>query len=330
MAGKFGSSFASQVTTCRFADGRWSRPGLSALANLELHPAAHVLHYASTCFEGLKAYRHDDGAVRIFRLDRHVERMRNSAHQLCLPEPGTEMLDGMIRELVSAVRDEVPAYPAALYLRPMLLGMDPNIGSAARPSDEALLCVMASPVGDYFATGDRALRLWVEDKRMRTTPEFGEVKTGGNYAAALRQIRRARERHDVDQVLFCPGGDVQETGAANFLLIDDKRVVTKRLDGSILPGITRASVLDIARDAGYTVEERDISVAEMLAFVADGEAALSGTAAVLAPVGALVHEGGTQLVNGGSLGDNTRRLRDLLTDIQSGRADDRFGWLTEA
>lgn len=329
MAGKFGSTFASQIARSRFRDGQWTQPERASLADLELHPAAHVLHYASTCFEGLKAYRHDDGTVRIFRLDRHVERMRNSARQLCLPEPDAALLHEMITGLVAAVRDEVPDYPAALYLRPVLLGLDPNIGSAARPSDEALLYVMASPVGDYFTAGDRALRLWVETERMRTTPEFGEVKTGGNYAAGLRLIRRARQQHDVDQVLFCPRGDVQETGAANFLLLDDQRVVTKRLDGSILPGVTRASLLEIARDAGYAVEERDLSVAEMLDFVAAGEAALSGTAAVLAPVGALVHEDGTQLVNGGIAGANTQRLQGFLTDIQSGRARDRFGWLTE-
>lgn len=329
MAGKFGSEFASQLATCRYSNGNWAAPERSAMRDFQFHPGAHMLHYGSSCFEGLKAYRHADGAIRIFRLDQHVERMRNSAHLLCLPQPDTALLRDMICELVAALRDEVPPYPAALYLRPVLIGTEANIGSAARPSEEALLYVLASPVGDYFTAGERALRLWVEDTHMRTTPEFGEVKTGGNYAAALRHIRRARAAHDADQVLFCPGGDVQETGAANFLLIDDASVITKRLDGSILPGITRASLLDIARAAGQRVEERDISIEEVLEFVRTGEAALSGTAAVLASVGTLVHSSGVHTVAGGDGGPATKRLRSLLTDIQSGRAPDRFGWLTE-
>lgn len=329
MAGKFGSEFASQIASSSYRDGAWTTPALSAMGNFGFHPGAHMLHYGSSCFEGLKAYRHADGAIRIFRLDQHVARMRNSAGLLCLPQPDASMLTGMISELVAALRDEVPPYPAALYLRPVLIGTEANIGSAARPSEEALLYVLASPVGDYFTAGQRALRLWVEDTHMRTTPEFGEVKTGGNYAAALRHIRAARSSHNADQVLFCPGGDVQETGAANFLLIDSERVITKQLDGSILPGITRASLLDIARDTGQQVEERDISIEEMLAFVRTGEAALSGTAAVLASVGALLHSSGEHLVAGGEGGPATKRLRGLLTDIQSGRAADRFGWLTE-
>ncbi|MDH3587858.1 MAG: branched-chain amino acid aminotransferase [Gammaproteobacteria bacterium] len=329
MAGQFGSKFASHYATSSFRNGCWTPGEIVPVAKLLLHPAAHVLHYGSTCFEGLKAYRHEDGSVHIFRLDRHVERMRNSARLLCLPEPDEEHLSRTICGLVAASRDEVPAYPSALYLRPVLIGVDPNIGSAARPSDDALLYVLASPVGEYFQAGENPLRLWLEDRQMRTTPEFGEVKTGGNYASALRHVMQAKENHGVDQVLFCPNGDVQETGAANFLLLNDEAVITKRLDGSILPGITRASILELARQAGYRVEERDIDIAEMLEWVKTGEAALSGTAAVLAGVGALLHGTHEYPVNGGQIGANTKRLRTLLMDIHSGRRPDSAGWLTK-
>lgn len=323
----FGSQFADHIAIASFTDGQWSTPELSTHHELHLHAASHALHYGSTCFEGLKAYRHADGSVHIFRLDRHVARMQNSARLLCLPEPGTELLQQMISSVVDRARDQVPEYPASLYLRPVLLGMDPNIGSAARPSNDALLFILASPVGNYFKAGERPLRLWVEDHCMRSTPEFGEVKTGGNYASALRHIMRARKKHDVDQVLFCPGQDVQETGAANFLLLRDKHILTKRLDGSILPGITRDSILRLAEDSGYRIEERDFTISEMLEFVRDGEAALSGTAAALAGVGMLLYGDHEYPVFGGQVGPNTVRLRQRLAAIQSGAAPDRFEWL---
>ncbi|NND61125.1 MAG: branched-chain amino acid aminotransferase, partial [Gammaproteobacteria bacterium] len=311
----FGSHFASLMIASHYGDNSWTPIELMQTSELSFHPGAHVLHYSSTCFEGLKAYRHDDGSVHIFRLDRHVKRMQNSAASLCLPVPPVEMLDEMMRRLVEAVRDDVPHYPSSLYLRPVLLGLDANIGSAAKPSHEALLYIVASPVGDYFEAGERPLRLWIEEHAMRTTPQFGEVKTGGNYASALQHFMRAKKKYAVDQVLFCPGGDVQETGAANFLLINNDCVLTKRLDGSILPGITRASLLQLAATSGYRVEERDITVEEMLQFVENGEAALSGTAAMLAGVGELLRGDEVHKVNGGEIGDNTRRLRRMLADI---------------
>ena len=323
----FGSRFASQMTVSSYTDGAWSPMEIVATHDLSLHPGAHALHYGSTCFEGLKAYRQAGDQIRIFRLDRHISRMRDSATQLCLPVPEPALLRDMICDLVDAVRNEVPEYPSALYLRPLLYGCEADIGKAARPSDQAQLIVMASPVGNYFRAGERPLRLWIEDRHMRSTPGFGAVKTGGNYAAALRPFLTAKEKHNVDQILFCPDGDVQESGAANFLLINEQCVLTKRLDGTILPGITRASILDLARHAGFNVEERDISLEEMLEFIKTGEAALSGTAAVLAGVGTLLHGQNEYCINDGQVGPNTKRLRAMLTGIQSGEQPDIFDWL---
>lgn len=292
--------------------------------DLSLHPFAHCLHYGSTCFEGLKAHRGRDGVVRVFRLDRHVARMRRTAELVQLPVPPAELLERMIVSAVEENLDQVPEPPGALYLRPMLLGTDPNIGAAASPSRGALLAVVASPVGDYFAGGVRPLSLLVETEVPRTTPQFGEAKAGANYLMALGITRRAREEHGCDQVLFAPSGSVQETGAANFLLFDASRVVTRALDSTFLHGVTRDSVLRLARDRGMTVEERDVDVEELLAW--PGEAALAGTAAVLSGVGTLVHHGVRHTVGDGEVGPVTLALREGLTAIQRGEAEDVHGW----
>ncbi len=328
MAGAFGTDISRTMAVARFADGGWSEPALEPLAPLPIHPASHVLHYASTCFEGLKAYRHDDGSVHLFRLDRHAERFVHSAQIMCLPVPPLAMVRSMITSLVAACVPDIPAYPGALYIRPVLMGTEPNIGAAAKPSAEALLFVLASPVGDYFSGGQKALRLWIEERGMRSAPHFGQVKTGGNYASALGMIQKARAEANADQVLFCPGGRVQETGAANFLLLNDAEIVTGQLDTTILHGVTRDSVLELGGALGYRVHERTLSVDDLVGFVADGEAALSGTAAVLAAVGSVVRDGREIRVGDGGVGVNTTRLRDALCAIHAGKAEDRFDWLT--
>ena len=225
--------------------------------------------------------------------------------------------------------DDIPAPPASLYLRPTLIGTLENIGAAASPSTEATLFVLASPVGDYFSGGSATLKLLVEDERARSTEQLGSTKTGGNYAAALGPTLEAKAEFGVDQVLFCPGGDVQETGAANFLLISDDEVITKPLDSSFLHGMTRDSILKLAADNGYTVNERNFTVAELLGYAKTHEAALSGTAACLSPVGALVYKGEEIAVRDGNAGPNTEKLRKALQDIQYGLAPDTHGWLTE-
>ena len=213
---QFGSEFCDQFTIVRFENGAWQAPVMQALKPLELHHSAHVLHYASNCFEGFKAYRWSDGNARIYRLHDHIARMQKSAASLRLPVPDADMLAGMVIDLVRTHVGAIPTPPSSLYLRQTLIGTLANIGAAASPSTEALLYVLASPVGDYFARGARPLKLLVEDQRSRSTEQLGSTKTGGNYAAALGPTLDAKEKYGVDQVLFCPHGDVQETGAANF------------------------------------------------------------------------------------------------------------------
>lgn len=324
----FGSVFADRMGICAFKDGHWGTPELVATAPLSLHPAAHVLHYGSACFEGLKAYRWEDGSTRLFRMDMHVKRMVQSARKLYLPVPDPGTLAGLIRDTTAAAHDQVPQPPGALYLRPTLIGTQPNIGAAASPSNEALLYVLASPVGDYFGGGEHATRILLTDTLMRTTPEFGMVKSGANYVQALGHVMRAKEKHTIDTVLFAPGGQIQETGASNFLLLDDKEVRTAPLDSTYLHGVTRDSVLKLAAHMGYKVVETPLSVDDVLEWTAGGgEAALSGTAAVLAGVGTIIYQDKERSVCNGGVGANTRKLRQALTDIQAGKAEDPFGWL---
>ena len=325
----FGSVLADTMAVSRTDGGTYPRADLVPMAPIPMHPGAHALHYGSSCFEGLKAHRGADGTVRLFRVDRHAERLTQSAGLLSLPVPDVDVVIDAIVRVTAANLDQTPDAPGSLYLRPVLLGTDENIGAAAAPSGSALLYVLASPVGDYFAGGDRPLGLWLETELPRSTPQFGRIKTGANYAMALGITRRAREEHGVDQVLFAPGGDVQETGAANVLLLSEDRIVTRALDDAFLHGVTRDSVLTLARDLGMTVEERDVPVAELLAWCDHGEVALSGTAAVLAGVGRLVTVDGEVTVNGGQVGPVTRRLRDALLAVQRAERPDDHGWTRE-
>jgi branched-chain amino acid aminotransferase len=322
----FGTSFADTMAVATYGDDGWSPLAFQAVEPLPLHPAAHVLHYASSCFEGLKAYRHGDGSVHVFRLDRHIARMRESARLLCLPIPDESLLEAAIRGTVDAARDQIPVAPGALYLRPVLMGTDPSIGSAGSAATEACLYVLASPVGAYFSQDARGLRILLDDSHMRSAPHFGAAKSGGNYASALGPILAARRAHQTDQVLFCPGGDVQEAGAANFFLLDAERLITRPADSAILHGVTRDSLIELAGPLGYALEERPISVAEVLAWSERGEAALSGTAAVLAPIGTFIHDDREYPVSGA--GAQAARLREALTAIHRGEAEDRHGWLT--
>jgi len=323
----FGTLLTSHMAQAEYHGGRWSAGEIKPVAPIELSPAAHVLHYASTCFEGFKAFRRADGSIHLFRMDRHIQRMRQSARQLVLPEPDGGQLADMVRGVITRCRDAVPEAPGALYLRPILFGTTANIGAAATPAADALLLVLESPVWDYFAGGMKPLRILVDDVNTRSAAQMGMVKTGGNYAAAMGPTLSARAKYQADQVLFCPDGQVQETGAANFLLIRDRELLTRALDSTFLHGVTRDSLLTMARDQGYAVSERVLSVSEMLEWVKSGEAALSGTAAVLAGVGTLIYHGTEHRVAGGEVGPLTRALRAQLVAIQQGEAPDRHGWL---
>lgn len=325
MAPAFGTVFSPQMASCRFVDGEYTDWSVHEVKEYSLHPAAHIFHYASGCFEGLKAHRGIDDSARIFRLEAHAARLVQSARMLSLPPPPESLTIEMVEATVKANRSEIPDPPGSLYLRPTLIGTEINIGAAAHPPDQGEFFVLASPVGDYFAGGIRPLRIKIEEEVRRSTAGFGRAKAGANYASSLRTVIEAREEFGADQVLFAPNGLVEETGASNFLLIGDQTVVTAPLSDAYLHGVTRDSTLTIARDLGYHVEERDLTVDDILRW--EGEAALCGTAAVLSGVGTFIHEGEEITVGTGEVGTNTLRLREALTEIHSGKADDPHGWV---
>ncbi|EGN76187.1 branched-chain amino acid aminotransferase, group II [Idiomarina sp. A28L] len=327
----FGTQFMPNMAVATFKDNAWSNPQIVSSNSISLHPGAHVLHYASTCFEGLKAFKHEDGSVYVFRMDRNIARMQQSTELLHLPKFPAELLEGMILSSLADVVNDIPAPPSSMYIRPTHIGTEAAIGKAASPSNSSMLYVLLSQVGAYFSGGDVALRLLIEEDSMRCAAHMGMIKSGGNYASAMGPILRAKEKYQADQVLFCPQGDVQETGAANFILIDGNEVITKSLDSSFLHGVTRDSILTIARDLGMDVQERALSVEELLdrASKPGCEAALSGTAAVLAPVGTLIHEGKEHVIGNGKPGPTTLKLRATLNEIQWGKREDSHGWLRQ-
>lgn len=324
---EFGTHFFDEMTTTTFDGKQWSETQLQSTDSLALHPATHVLHYASTCFEGIKAFRSEAGEVAVFRLDDHVKRMQNSARGLRLPVPDAEQMKSMIIDLLAKYREQVPVFPASAYIRPTLIGLDRSIGRAAAPSQTAMLYILVSPVGDYFTPG-KAMRVLLNTEDLRCAPHFGAVKSGSNYASALGLVMDAQEKYQAQQVIFAPNGDVQETAAANCLLINDKEILTKGLSQAFLPGITRDSILQVAEKLGYKINERDIQAQELIDWLADGEVALSGTAAVLAPVTEVVYQDKVYTVNGGKESHNSMKLRVALNDIQRGASEDWFNWLT--
>ncbi|MEC8428812.1 MAG: branched-chain amino acid aminotransferase [Pseudomonadota bacterium] len=327
----FGSVFMPEMALTQFDGEKWSDFELVPSDSISLHPGAHVLHYASTCFEGLKAFRHADGSVKIFRMDCNIARFKQSSELLALPDIDGEQTREMIVRIVERFADQVPEVPGSLYIRPTHIGTEPAIGKAAGASLTSMQYILVSPVGDYFSGGaDSTLRLLLEEDGMRCAPHMGRIKSGGNYASCLLPTLNAKRDLKVDQILFCPDGDVQETGASNFLLIDGDTLITKALDTSFLHGITRDSLLTIARDMGMNVEERSLSIDELLerSQKPGCEAALSGTAAVLTPVGTLLHKGKEYQVGDGKAGPTATKLRTALNDIQWGLAEDKHGWLT--
>lgn len=314
----FGTIFGEPMPISNYDGSSWSEVEVVPMSSVTFGPATHALHYASEVFEGLKAHRQPDRSVAMFRADKNVERLCNSAERLFLPVPPTDLCTRMLQLAVEHNADICPAPPGSLYLRPTLVGTEPNIGAAGRPSATASFFVIASPVGEYLPP--HPLRIVVETVHPRTTPQFGVVKTGANYAMALSPLMAAKRDWNADQVLFAPGGIMEETGAANFVLLDGGNVITSALSDAFLHGVTRDSLLQVAAAEGFNVEERDVSVDELREWAArpDGEMALSGTAAILGGVGELVIDGEIVTVGAGTTGPATTKLRVMLTEIQQG------------
>lgn len=309
----------------------WHNARIVPFANISLHPASTVLHYGSEIFEGLKAYRTADGSVQLFRPMENIRRMNNSAERLCLPTIPEDLALQVLTEFVKVEQDWTPSAPGtSLYLRPFMFGSDETLGVHA--VQNATYMIIASPVGSYYKEGINPVKIMIEDEDVRAVRGgTGYAKCGGNYAASNRAGERA-EQKGYSQVLWLDGVErkyIEEVGAMNVMFKINGEIVTPMLSGSILPGITRKSCLEVLRDKGYKVSERLISVDELSKAMEDGsleEAWGCGTAAVVSPIGELCYKDRKYIVNNGKIGEVTQMLYDTLTGIQWGNIEDSYGW----
>ena len=329
----FGRHFTDHMVTVRWTEGRgWHDAQLVPYAPLSLDPANMILHYAQTIFEGLKAYRRPDGSVATFRPTANARRFRSSARRLAMPELPEELFVEACDALVRQDEAWVPPHgEASLYLRPFMFATE--IGLGVRPANEYLFMVIASPAGAYFKGGVQPVSVWLSENYVRAVKGgTGEAKTGGNYAASLLAQKEAQEK-GCEQVVWLDAVEhrwVEEMGGMNLCFVYGDRLVTPRLTGSLLPGITRDSLLTLARDLGYTAEEGRISTEDWRRDTENGtltEVFACGTAAVITPVGTVKCRDGEWTQNDGRPGEVTTRLRTALLDIQTGAAPDPYGWM---
>ncbi|MGB4137966.1 MAG: branched-chain amino acid aminotransferase [Microbacterium sp.] len=324
----FGTSFTDHmVDICWSAKGGWHRPRVQPYGPIALDPAAAVLHYGQEIFEGIKAYRHADGSIHTFRPDRNAARLQRSARRLALPELPEEYFLQSLRELIAVDGAWVPSGDdQTLYMRPFMFAKEAFLG--VRPANKVAYYLIASPAGAYFTGGVKPVRIWLSENYARAGKGgTGAAKTGGNYASSLLPQAEAYEK-GCDQVVFLDADrNVEELGGMNVVFVyKDGRVVTPESD-SILEGVTRDSLLQLAEDRGMTVERRSVSLGEWRQGVASGdivEVFACGTAAVVTPIGALVSD---EFEDEQPIGELALSLREELTDIQYGRREDRHGWL---
>lgn len=310
----------------------WYNARIVPFENLSIHPASTVLHYGSEIFEGMKAYRRKDGKVQLFRPIENIRRMNRSAERLCLPQIPEDTAMQILKTFVELEQDWTPsAEGTSLYLRPFMFGNDESLGVHA--VHNATYVIIASPVGSYYAEGINPVKIMIEDQDVRAVRGgTGYAKCGGNYAASNRAGERAAQL-GYSQVLWLDGVErkyIEEVGAMNVMFKIDGKIVTPMLSGSILPGITRMSCIEVLKEKGFEVEERLLSVDELESALKNGkleEAWGCGTAAVVSPIGELCYKNVKYSVNNGKIGQVTQMLYDTLTGIQWGKIEDTFGWV---
>ncbi len=335
----FGQYFTDHMVSITYTDGvGWHDAKVEPYAPIQIDPAAMVLHYGQAIFEGLKAYRQADGSISSFRVDANAARMNRSAERLAMPELPTELFEQSIRELLAVDHEWVPAAGGeeSLYLRPFMFATEPALG--VRPAKEYRYLLIASPAGAYFPRGVRPVSVWLSREYVRAAPGgTGAAKFAGNYAASLVAQAHAAEQGG-DQVVWLDAIErkyVEEMGGMNLYFVygsgADARLVTPELSGSLLPGITRDSLLTLAKDSGLVVDEQRISTDEWREKAATGEITevfACGTAAVITPVGRIKDDEGEFVIGDGEPGEVTMALRDTLTGIQRGTFADTHGWMT--
>ncbi|WPB85809.1 branched-chain amino acid aminotransferase [Sediminicoccus rosea] len=330
----FGKVLTDHMFMMNYEEGRgWHDPRVVPYAPLSMDPATSVLHYGQAVFDGLKAFRGEDGQIRLFRAERHAQRLNKSCRALCIPE----MDPGLIREsfeaVVAADHDWVPRAPGtSLYIRPTVVATDVMLG--VHPSHSYIYFVICSPVGAYYREGVKPIRILASDNHVRAVQGgLGEAKTAANYAASLSAQKEAAEA-GYTQVLWLDGVErkyIDEVGTMNIMMQIGDEVITPPLAGTILDGVTRNSALALMRDWGLRVSERKISIDEVMQAGRDGtlrEVWGTGTAAVVSPVGELGYKGDVIRIGNGHTGLLTQRLYDAIMGIQYGRAPDPHGWMS--
>ena len=330
----FGRVFTDHMAVVRYSEARgWHDAAITARAPLTVDPSTAVLHYAQEIFEGLKAYRHADGGTALFRPEANARRFQDSARRLAMPELPEDLFLESIRLLVKTERDWIPETPeGALYLRPFMIASEVFLG--VKPSTEYIYMVIASAVGAYWKGGARPVSLWVSQDYTRAAPGgTGAAKCGGNYATSLVAQAEAI-RQGCDQVVFLDAVErrwIEELGGMNiFFVFDDGSLSTPPLTGTILPGITRDSIITLARDAGLAVREEPYAYDQWRADAQSGrltEAFACGTAAVVTPIGKVAGKDGSFTIGDGGMGRTTRRMLETLSAIQRGAAADSHAWL---
>ena len=330
----FGQYFTDHMFVMEYDkdNGGWQNARIVPFANLSLHPAATVFHYGAEIFEGLKAYRTPDGGVQMFRPTENIRRMNNSAERLRLPQLDEEFALKALETFVSLEKDSVPSSPGtSLYLRPFLFGNDETLGVHA--IHKAVFVIIASPVGSYYKEGLDPVKIIIETEDVRAVRGgTGYAKCGGNYAASNRAGEKAEEM-GFSQVLWLDGVErkyIEEVGAMNVMFKIGDEIVTPALTGSILPGITRKSCIELLQAKGYKVSERLLSIDELAEAMANGtleEAWGCGTAAVISPIGLLRYEGKDYIINNNEIGKMSQMLYNELTSIQWGKTADPYGWV---
>lgn len=331
----FGTIFTDHMFMMNYEEGKgWFDPRIVPYQNISLQPSAMVFHYAQEMFEGLKAYKTEDGRTLLFRPDKNIERANNSNRRLCIPEIPEEDFLQAIKAVVKQDEAWIPTKPGtSLYIRPFVIATDPFLG--VRASNTYLFMIILSPVGAYYPEGLNPVKIWIEDDYVRAVRGgIGEAKTGGNYVASIKSQVKAHDE-GYSQVLWLDGVDrkyIEEVGAMNIFFKIDGTVVTPKLNGSILPGVTRNSVIQLCKDWGLPVEERRISIDEIYEAHMAGkleEVFGTGTAAVISPVGQLRWEDKIMKVQDGGIGEISQKLYDTITGIQLGKIEDTNNWTVE-
>ena len=330
----FGTVFTDHMVTIDYdeAKGGWQTPVLGPREPIALDPAASVLHYAQEIFEGMKAYRHPNGSLGLFRPEANAQRFNASADRLAMPNLPEEMFLASIRELLSVDGNWFPdVEDGSLYLRPFMIATEAFLG--VRPAKQYKYVLIACPAGGYFKSGAKAVSIWLSDYTRAAPGGTGAAKCGGNYAASLVPTGEAFAKGH-DQVLFLDAVErkwVEELGGMNlFFVMDDGRVITPKLTGTILPGITRDSLIQLLREEGLTVEEGMYSIDQWRNDAESGklvEVMACGTAAVVTAVGKVAGEDGEFTIGAGGIGQTTAKLREKLVGIQRGTVSDTHGWV---